>query len=296
MRKGLAELLIEKKLVSSREMAIALVMEGRVKVNGNTVKKPGTLVDSESKIEVEPEFPYVSRGGIKLENAFKELNLNVQGKVAMDVGASSGGFTDFLLKNGARRVIAVDVGYGQFSWRLRNSPRVTLLERCNIRYLNAEKLPCLSDFTVVDVSFISIRKIFNKLVELTARGGEILLLIKPQFELGRKEVENKGVIKSRNLHRKVLLELVSFISRFPVQIKHISFSKIKGAKGNIEYWVYVINERSENVEDKDTGKQCGSDVIDYEKTITRVVNDSHVYFSLNSRKEKCEVDEKVSGD
>lgn len=272
-KKSVANLLLEKKLVSSVDMAIALVMEGKVKINGNIVNKAGTLVDSDCTIEISPEISYVSRGGIKLEEAFKELNLNVEGKVALDVGASSGGFTDFLLKNKAKKVIAVDVGYGQFSWRLRNSPRVILLERTNIRYLDAEKLPFLSDFTVVDVSFISIKKIFEKLVELTAKGGEILLLIKPQFEVKRKEVENRGVIKNKNLHYKVLSEIVNFASKFPVEIKSIIFSKIKGAKGNIEYWMYIVNK-------KNGKKENNLNYEYYKKIIQQVVEDSHIYFKL----------------
>src|SRR4030066_157739 len=194
-KKNIITLLLDRNLVTNEKNALALILEGRVKVEGMTIQKPGITTAPDSKIEIIPEKPYVSRGGIKMEGVFKELGLSAEGKKAIDIGSSTGGFTDFLLKNGAEKIIDIDVGYGQLSWPIRNSSRVTVLERTNIRNLDINTLPFTSNITVVDVSFISIKKIFNKILELTGIGGEILLLVKPQFELAREEVENKGKIR-----------------------------------------------------------------------------------------------------
>ena len=227
----------------------------------------------EKLIARKEKIPYVSRGGLKIEIAFEEFGLSAVGKKAADVGASTGGFTDFLLKNGASSVITIDVGYGILAWELRNSPKVTVLERTNIRYLDPGRIPHLADFTVVDVSFISIKTIFKKILDITGSSGEILLLVKPQFEVKKEEVENRGIIKSAELHYKVLKELAEFTAGFPVEIKGITFSKIKGTKGNIEYWMYL----KKNL-DKKTLKDEKS-ILNYDKIINKVVKSSHNFFN-----------------
>src|SRR4030042_5601168 len=191
-KKNIITLLLYRNLVTNEKNALALILEGKVKVEGMTIQKPGITTAPDSKIEIIPEKPYVSRGGIKLEGVFKELGISAAGKKAIDIGSSTGGFTDFLLKNGVEKIIDIDVGYGQLSWEIRNSPKVVVFERINIRKLDISKLPFTSEITVVDVSFISIRKIFSKILELTDTNGEILLLVKPQFELMKDEVERKG--------------------------------------------------------------------------------------------------------
>ncbi|MDP3011865.1 MAG: TlyA family RNA methyltransferase [Candidatus Hydromicrobium sp.] len=261
-------LLLERKLADKEKTAHALILEGRVKVKGRVIEKPGTLVDSNSEIEIISKTPYVSRGGLKLEGVFQELGLSAAGKKAVDIGSSTGGFTDFLLKNGVEKIIDIDVGYGQLSWEIRNSPQVVVFERTNIRHLDIGKLPFIADFTVVDVSFISIKKIFSKILELTAKNGEILLLVKPQFELKKDEVESKGIIRNRKLHYKVLLEVTEFIKEFPVEIKSFTFSKIKGAKGNIEFWIFLIKSFKE-----------AKSILNYDKIIEDVVDRAHLYFN-----------------
>lgn len=267
-RKKIIEILLEKKFVSGEKDALALIIAGKVRIAGKTIEKPGTVIDPDSEIEIIPGKIYVSRGGLKLEGAFKEFNLSAEGKKATDVGSSTGGFTDYLLKNGAASVIDIDVGYGQLSWELRKSPRTIVLEKTNLRNFDTEKLPYMSDITVVDVSFISIKKIFNKILEITDSGGMILILIKPQFELKKNEVENKGIIKDRKLHYKVLAEITGFINNFPVEIKGLTFSKIKGAKGNIEFWIFLIKSDKEAEYTKK-----------YDKIIRDVIDKAHFYYN-----------------
>ena len=274
IKKKIIDILLERNLVASTDIAKALILEGRVKIEGAVVDKQGLMVDSKSNIEIIEKSPYVSRGGLKLEKAIEEFKLEVEGKNAIDVGASTGGFTDFLIKSGIKKVVAVDVGYGQLSWNLRQSPEVIVLDRTNIRYLDVKKLPFLADLTVVDVSFISIKTIFSKILDITEENGEILLLVKPQFEVEKDEVEKGGVIKNKNLHLKVLSGIVKFINSFDIEIVDLTFSKIKGARGNIEYWIYIrkISKKSK-INNKKT-------VLNYDKIITKVVEQSHNYFAV----------------
>lgn len=248
-------------------MAKALILEGRIKIDGKVIDKPGTSVNSNSLVEIISKIPYVSRGGIKIEKVFNELDLRISGKKAIDIGASTGGFTDFLIKNGAEKVITIDVGYGQLSWNLRKSSKVIILERTNVRYLDKKKLQFLSDFTVVDVSFISVKTIFKKILDITCDNGEILILIKPQFEIARDKVEKKGIIKDKKLHSKVLLDIIGFIRKQPVKIKKLTYSKLKGTKGNIEYWIYL----KKSIKKKKTIKN-------YDKIVEEVVDESHIFF------------------
>ena len=272
-KKKIITLLLERNLISTEKKALALILEGKVKVEGIIVQKPGTAIDPDSRIEITAEKPYVSRGGLKLEGVFKELELSAAGKRAIDIGSSTGGFTDFLLKNGAEKIIDIDVGYGQLAWQIRNSPLVTVLERTNIRNLDISKLPFTSNITVVDVSFISIKKIFNKILELTDTNGEILLLVKPQFELAKEEVESKGIIRNKNLHQKVLKEIAEFVVKFPIEIKNFTFSKIKGSRGNIEFWIFLIKSFKE-----------AETVSNYDKIIKDVVDSAHQNFNQSQIK------------
>ena len=254
--------------VSSEEEARALIMEGRIKIGNRIVSKPGDILPVGSKVEIVPKQPYVSRGGYKLEGAFNDFGLDVQNKTAIDIGSSTGGFTDYLLINGAKKVIAVDVGYGLLSWKLRNSEKVEILERTNIRYLNRSKLKYYADIAVVDVSFISIKKILSKIIDITAPDASILLLIKPQFELRREDVKHKGIVKEKQLHIKALTGIVDFLKGPRVFIKGIAFSRIRGTRGNIEFWIY-LRKSTKSTKSK----------LNYDKIICDTVNDAHLFFT-----------------
>lgn len=242
-------------------------MEGRVLVNGSLADKQGEMMPLDSKIEIIKKMPYVSRGGLKIEGVFNDLGLDVSGKLAADIGSSTGGFTDFLIQKGVARVISIDVGYGLLDWKLRNSEKVDLLEKTNIRYLDIKKIPYKSDITVVDVSFISIKKIMEKIMELTTPGGEILLLLKPQFELDKKDIVSKGIIKDPELHFKALGGMINYLKNLLVSIIDLKFSKIKGAKGNIEFWIYLKNSKTLTKYD-----------LNYDKIIQGVVKAAHLFF------------------
>ena len=267
--KNLVTTLLERNLVNDRIAAESLILEGKVKVNGKITDKLGAKVSEKSVIEIKKDMPFVSKGGLKIQGAFNDLRISVKDKKAIDVGASTGGFTDFMLQNGASRVVALDVGYGILSWKLRRNPKVTVLERTNIKDVNPENIPYLSDLTVVDVSFISIKTVFKNIYDITSENGEVVLLIKPQFEVKKEEVENRGVIKNKNLHFKVLLRVFEYILKFKVEVKGLTFSKIKGRKGNIEYWLYLI--KKSNLNDKKTEQN-------YDKMIIDVINEAHEYF------------------
>ncbi len=247
-RQRLDLLLVERGLFASREKARAAVMAGQVRVDGKPVDKPGRLVDSRCRIEVTGHMPYVSRGGLKLEKAIKSFNLDFQGRVVLDVGASHGGFTDCALQHGARLVIAVDVGYGQMAWKLRCDPRVVLLERTNIRYLQAQDLPCLADMAVVDVSFISLEKVLPRLQELTTGDALGVALVKPQFEAGREKVGKKGVVRDPAVHREVIAAVCRVIKGLGWGVRGLDFSPIKGPQGNIEFLVCFDRGAPDQVE------------------------------------------------
>lgn len=240
MKKRLDKLLVQKGLVSTRQRALSLIMEGKVIVNGIVVTKPGTLIKEDSTVEIkEEEIPYVSRGGLKLEAAIKYFKVSVKDKIAMDVGSSTGGFTDCLLKNGAKKVYSIDVGYGQLDWKLRQDSRVILLERTNIRYLEREKIPEEIDIATVDVSFISLLKVIPKVLEFLKTGGEILALIKPQFEVGKKEVGKGGIVKDEKKRIEAVNRIKDGLEALGLKIIGIMESPIPGQKGNIEYFIYV---------------------------------------------------------
>ena len=229
-------LLTERGLLDSRHKAQATIMSGIVFVNGQRVDKAGTAVANDAQIEIRgATLQYVSRGGLKLEKAMQTFPLDLHDKICADIGASTGGFTDCMLQNGAKKVYAVDVGYGQLDWKLRNDARVVCMERTNARYLTHEEIPDELDFASIDVSFISLKLIFPALYGLLRQGGEIACLIKPQFEAGREKVGKKGVVRDPAVHLEVLEHFLSHANENPFTVLGITYSPIRGPEGNIEY-------------------------------------------------------------
>ena len=229
-------LLTERGLLDSRQKAQATIMSGIVFVNGQRVDKVGTAVSNDALIEIRgTTLPYVSRGGLKLEKAMQTFPLTLTGKICADIGASTGGFTDCMLQNGAKKVYAVDVGYGQLDWKLRNDARVVCMERTNARYLTHEEIPEELDFASVDVSFISLKLIFPAMYGLLREGGEIACLIKPQFEAGREKVGKKGVVRDPAVHLEVLEHFLIHAKENHFTVLGITYSPIRGPEGNIEY-------------------------------------------------------------
>ena len=229
-------ILVEKKLVRSRQRAQALIMAGKVLVNNRTVDKPGALVSGDNDIVLKGEdIPYVSRGGIKLEKALKSFQINVDGLVCLDVGASTGGFTDCLLQHGASRIFAVDVGYGQLAWKLRQDERVVVIERTNIRHMPLEALPYPIDLATIDVSFISLKIVVPSILKFMKKDADILALIKPQFEVGKGKVGKGGVVRDPALHDEVIKDLSNFFTKIGLLCKSVIPSPILGPKGNREF-------------------------------------------------------------
>lgn len=229
-------LLTERGLLDSRQKAQATIMSGIVFVNGQRVDKVGTAVANDAQIEIRgATLQYVSRGGLKLEKAMQTFPLTLEGKICADIGASTGGFTDCMLQNGAKKVYAVDVGYGQLDWKLRNDPRVVCMERTNARYLTHDQIPEELDFASIDVSFISLKLIFPALYGLLREGGEIACLIKPQFEAGREKVGKKGVVRDPTVHLEVLEHFLIHAKENNFTVLGITYSPIRGPEGNIEY-------------------------------------------------------------
>ncbi len=239
-RERLDKLLLEKGIASTREKARGLIMVGKVAVDGKVIDKPGTRINLEATIQLKGEtFPYVSRGGEKLEGALKTFGIDPRGLVVMDVGASTGGFTDCVLRRGARKVYAVDVGYGQLAWKLQKDPRVVNLERNNIRYLRREEVEEEIDLILVDTSFISIEKFIPHLVGFLKKGGSILSLIKPQFEVGKGEVGKGGVVRDAMLHQKVIDRISNFCRELEFKVLGVTESPLLGPKGNKEFFIYL---------------------------------------------------------
>ena len=236
MKKRLDVLLVEQGLADSREKAKAIIMSGIVYVDNNKEDKAGTTFDETAKIEVRGNtLKYVSRGGLKLEKAMDHFGVELAGKVCMDVGASTGGFTDCMLQNGAVKVYSVDVGHGQLAWKLRNDERVVCMEKTNIRYVTPEDIDDKIEFASIDVSFISLTKVLPAVKELLTDSGEIVCLIKPQFEAGRDRIGKKGVIHDPKVHEDVLREIVEFAPSIGWQVQQLDYSPIKGPEGNIEF-------------------------------------------------------------
>ena len=237
----------ERGLCPSREKARALILAGVVRVNGIRAEKAGQEIPSDAEVTVvEDAIPFVSRGGLKLDKAIKVFPINLNGRVCADIGASTGGFTDVMLKNGASRVYSIDVGYGQLDWSLRNDPRVTVMERTNARFMTPEWFPDPITFASIDVSFISLRLILPPLFDCLPENGEVVALIKPQFEAGRAEIGKNGVVRDSAVHERVILEMLSFADKTGYSVEGLSFSPITGPKGNIEFLLYITKSSTKN--------------------------------------------------
>ena len=240
MKERLDVLLVNRGLAPSREKAKTMIMEGNVFVNNNREDKAGSTFPDDCNIEIHGKtLQYVSRGGLKLEKAMKHFDITMDGKVCMDIGASTGGFTDCMLQNGAKKVYAVDVGYGQFAWKLRQDPRVVCMEKTNIRYVTPEDIGEPVDFSSIDVSFISLTKVLGAIRAYLTDDGEIVALIKPQFEAGREKVGKKGVVREKSTHHEVIEKVTEFAVSIGFSVLEITFSPIKGPEGNIEYLVHL---------------------------------------------------------
>lgn len=263
MKERLDILLVNKGIFPSREAARRTIMAGEIFIGDKRIDKCGSLVDIDSDVVFKGDtLPYVSRGGLKLEKAIKNFSIDLKDKKCIDIGASTGGFTDCMLQNGALKVFSVDVGYGQFAWKLRCDSRVTLLERTNIRYVKKEDLGEECDFASIDVSFISLALVLPVAKALLGEKGEIVALIKPQFEAGREKVGKKGVVKSPETHKEVIEKIVKLAKSLDLQVKDIDFSPIKGPEGNIEYLIYL---------DKNSFRLD----IEYQELINQIVEKAH---------------------
>ncbi len=249
MKERLDVMLVNRGLATSREKAKAIIMSGIVFVDGQREDKAGSTFDEKVNIEVKgATLKYVSRGGLKLEKAMSHFDIALDSKVCMDVGSSTGGFTDCMLQNGAVKVYAVDVGHGQLDWKLRNDERVVCMEKTNIRYVTPDQIAEPPAFVSIDVSFISLTKVLGPVKELMTETGEIVCLIKPQFEAGREKVGKKGVVRDRKVHEEVIHMVMDFASSIGFVLCNLEFSPIKGPEGNIEYLLHLS---------KDTNKQQG---------------------------------------
>ncbi len=257
-------LLVNRGLAPSREKAKTMIMAGDVFVENQREDKAGSTFPIDVNIEVHGEqLKYVSRGGLKLEKAMQEFPITLEGTVCMDIGASTGGFTDCMLQNGAAKVFAVDVGYGQFAWKLRQDPRVVCMEKTNIRYVTPEDIGEALDFASVDVSFISLSKVLPAAKELLKDGGEMVCLIKPQFEAGKEKVGKKGVVRDKNVHIEVIQNVIAYALTNGFAVLGLSFSPVKGPEGNIEYLIHLRKA------------DASSSDVDWNQTAVDVVNNSH---------------------
>lgn len=242
MKERLDILVVKRGLAPSREKAKAMIMAGNIFVDGQREDKAGTSFDETAEIVIHGQtLKYVSRGGLKLEKAMAEFQLSMEGKVCMDIGASTGGFTDCMLQNGAVKVYAVDVGYGQFAWKLRQDERVVCMEKTNIRYVTPEDIGEQLDFASCDVSFISLKKVLGPAQKLLKTDGTMVCLIKPQFEAGRDKVGKKGVVRDPKTHLEVIESIIQFALETGYTVKNLSYSPIKGPEGNIEYLIFLEN-------------------------------------------------------
>ena len=243
MKERLDVILVGRGLAPSREKAKATIMAGDVFVNGQREDKAGAMFDPAVPIEVKgPALKYVSRGGLKLEKAMDRFDVDPAGKVCMDIGSSTGGFTDCMLQNGGAKVYAVDVGHGQLAWKLRQDPRVVVMEKTNIRYVTPEDIGEKIEFFSVDVSFISLSKVLPPVSKLLIPGGEGVCLIKPQFEAGRDKVGKKGVVRDPAIHREVIENVFGYVTSSGYSVRNLDYSPVKGPEGNIEYLIHIVND------------------------------------------------------
>ena len=263
-------LLVSKGLATSREKAKAIIMSGIVYVDGEKEDKAGTVFPENVNIEVKGNtLKYVSRGGLKLEKAMANFDITLKDRICMDVGASTGGFTDCMLQNGAVKVYSVDVGHGQLDWKLRNDDRVVCMEKTNIRYVKPEDIDDILDFASIDVSFISLTKVLPPVKNLLKDNGEIVCLIKPQFEAGREKVGKKGVVRDKKVHFEVIDMVINFALSIELYPLKLDFSPVKGPEGNIEYLLHLTK-------DKNRTETADSDLMaNLTENIEKIVNDSH---------------------
>ena len=260
MKERLDVLLVKRNLAASREKAKAVIMSGSVYVEGQKEDKPGTAFPEEVQIEVRGHtLPYVSRGGLKLEKALRNFALSVEGKVCTDVGSSTGGFTDCMLQNGARKVFAIDVGRGQLDWKLRQDERVVCMEKTNIRYVTPEDIGEPVDFSSVDVSIISLTKVLVPIRDYLTEEGEIAALIKPQFEAGRNKVGKKGVVREKSTHLEVIQKVAEYAVSVGFDVLELAFSPIRGPEGNIEYLIHLKKCGGAG---RISGKVCVEEIVD----------------------------------
>lgn len=246
MKNRLDVLLTEKNIFPSREKAKASIMAGLIYVDGQRIDKPGTPVDENSEITVKESLcPYVSRGGLKLEKALGLFGFTLEGAVAVDIGASTGGFTDCMLQKGAKKVFAIDVGYGQLDWKLRNDPRVVNMEKVNIRYLDMDTVDKDIDFISIDVSFISLKLVFPVAAQLLSDSGSLVCLVKPQFEAGRNQVGKKGIVRDPAIHEEVIKNVTAYAEDNGLYCHGLTYSPVTGTKGNIEYLMFLKKEPSD---------------------------------------------------
>ena len=247
--------MVKRNLAQSREKAKAVIMAGVVYVDGQKEDKAGTMFEDTVSVEVKGNtLPFVSRGGLKLEKAVNCFGVSLEGKVCMDVGASTGGFTDCMLQNGAVKVYAVDVGHGQLDWKLRNDERVVCMERTNIRYVTPEDITDRIQFSSIDVSFISLTKVLGPVQRLLTENGQIVALIKPQFEAGREKVGKKGVVREKSTHLEVIEKVIAYAHNLEFEILNLDYSPIKGPEGNIEYLIYLQNQGGTGKVDRESIK------------------------------------------
>ncbi len=270
MKERLDVLLVSGGFAESREKAKALIMSGIVYVNGQKEDKAGqTFDESSAQIEVRgPALKYVSRGGLKLEKAIEVFGIDLNGAVSMDIGASTGGFTDCMLQNGASRVYSIDVGHGQLAWKLRNDERVVCMEKTNFRYTTPEDIGESVDFASVDVSFISLSKILPPAYAILKDGGKMAALIKPQFEAGREKVGKKGVVRERAVHEEVIASCIGYASETGFKLKGLTYSPVRGPEGNIEYLMYIV--KPPVTDEHDLLPKEGMDEL-----ISRTVSEAH---------------------
>ncbi len=279
MKKRLDVLLVEKGLAPSREKAKAYIMSGIVYVDGEKEDKAGSTFDEEKNIEVRGNtLKYVSRGGLKLEKAMETFPIDLSGKVCMDVGASTGGFTDCMLQNGATKVYAIDVGHGQLDWKLRTDERVVCMEKTNIRYVTPADIDELAEFASVDVSFISLSKVLPPLYDLMVEDGQVVCLIKPQFEAGREQVGKKGVVRDKAVHKQVIVKCTEYAENSGFKVLGLTFSPVKGPEGNIEYLMYLTKDKDLEITDKGTillGTEPADASEHLEDIVDKLVASSH---------------------
>ena len=291
----LDQLVFDKGLAESRERAKAYIMAGSVYVNGQKETKPGTSVAEDAAVEMRGEtLPYVSRGGWKLEKALRVFPVDVKGARCIDCGASTGGFTDVLLQNGAAKVYAVDVGYGQLAWSLRTDPRVVCMERTNIRHVTREQIAEEMDVAVADLSFISLRLVLSPVAALLKPEGEMVCLVKPQFEAGKDRVGKKGVVREMSVHREVIEKVMDFAALIGFDILQLEYSPIKGPEGNIEYLLFIRKNQEKFMELAELTEQEAEETLKrilaegsgisreerWQQTISEFVNKAHESLKL----------------